>query len=149
MNVIMAGTRTITDPALLEQAVIDSGYEVEIVFCGCADGVDKMSGHCHDTLLGLWINAEDCEGADWGMEHGWACTHGVAVRHFPADWKTHGKAAGPIRNREMAEAGADALLALWDGESKGTSSMIQEAVRAGIKHFYITWPRKEGDEPVE
>lgn len=84
MNVIMAGTRTITDPALLEQAVIDSGYEVEIVFCGCADGVDKMAGHCHDTLLNLWIKSDDCEKADWGMEHCWACRHNIPVDHFPA-----------------------------------------------------------------
>jgi hypothetical protein len=43
---------------------------------------------------------------------------------YPADWDTHSKAAGPIRNRQMAEV-ADGLLAFWDGESKGTANMIQ------------------------
>ncbi|AUV61874.1 hypothetical protein HWB52_gp59 [Pseudomonas phage Littlefix] len=43
---------------------------------------------------------------------------------FPAEWDLHGKAAGPIRNRAMAEV-ADGLLAFWDGESKGTANMIQ------------------------
>lgn len=145
MNVIMAGTRTITDPALLEQAVIDSGYEVEIVFCGCADGVDKMAGHCHDTLLNLWIKSDDCEKADWGMEHCWACRHNIPVDHFPAKWDEHGKAAGPIRNREMA-GGADALIAIWDGQSRGTADMIRAADEEGLSVF-VTWPKKEnGDE---
>lgn len=47
---------------------------------------------------------------------------------FPADWDTHGKAAGFIRNRQMAEF-ADGLLAFWDGESRGTKHMI-ETMRA-------------------
>ena len=45
---------------------------------------------------------------------------------FPADWERHGKAAGYIRNREMAQ-NADALVAFWDGESRGTKSMIDLA----------------------
>lgn len=46
-------------------------------------------------------------------------------REFPADWETHGKAAGPMRNKQMAEY-ADALLLIWDGESKGSASMKKE-----------------------
>ena len=41
---------------------------------------------------------------------------------FKAEWTIHGKAAGPIRNRKMAEYG-DALLLIWDGTSKGSSNM--------------------------
>lgn len=37
----------------------------------------------------------------------------------PADWERLGKAAGPIRNEEMAEI-ADALIAFWDGQSRVT-----------------------------
>jgi len=52
-----------------------------------------------------------------------------------ADWKAHGKAAGPIRNAAMAKAaGADGrLLAYWDGKSPGTADMIKQAKRAGLK----------------
>ena len=50
---------------------------------------------------------------------------------FRADWRTHGKAAGPIRNRQMAEY-ADTLIAFWDGKSRGTKNMIDEAKRAGM-----------------
>lgn len=45
-----------------------------------------------------------------------------------ADWKQNGKAAGPIRNRKMAEY-ADSLLLIWDGKSKGSSSMKKEMQR--------------------
>ena len=35
---------------------------------------------------------------------------GYRLRQFPADWDTHGRSAGPIRNGEMAK-NADALIA--------------------------------------
>ena len=44
---------------------------------------------------------------------------------FDADWETHGKAAGPIRNAQMAKY-ADALLLIWDWKSKGSANMKQE-----------------------
>lgn len=52
---------------------------------------------------------------------------GIAQRAFPADWETHGKAAGPIRNAQMAEY-ADVLLAIRrkDGNSPGTDDMIRK-----------------------
>jgi hypothetical protein len=46
-------------------------------------------------------------------------------KEFPADWDQYGKAAGPIRNKQMAEY-ADALLLIWDGESKGSANMKKE-----------------------
>lgn len=52
----------------------------------------------------------------------------VQYYEFPADWDTHDKAAGHIRNREMAEF-ADGLLAFWDGESRGTKNMIETMQR--------------------
>lgn len=57
--------------------------------------------------------------------------HGMAVEVFPADWKKNGKAAGPIRNKEMAIF-ADGLLAFWDGASRGTKSMITLAKGEGL-----------------
>lgn len=48
---------------------------------------------------------------------------GIPIEEFPADWKRHGKAAGPIRNEEMANE-ADGLIVVWDGESRGTLNMI-------------------------
>lgn len=51
---------------------------------------------------------------------------------FPADWKTYGKGAGHIRNKQMAEYG-DMLIAFWDGESKGTKNMIDTSKKLGLK----------------
>lgn len=49
----------------------------------------------------------------------------ILLALFPAEWNTHGKAAGPIRNKKMADY-ADYLVAFWDGKSKGTKNMINE-----------------------
>ncbi len=67
-------------------------------------------------------------GADASGES-FAYFEGLPVKKFPADWQTHGKAAGPIRNRQMAEY-ADAV-ALFPG-GRGTASMFNEATKAGI-----------------
>lgn len=59
---------------------------------------------------------------------------GIRVETFPADWQQHGRAAGPIRNQAMADAGADLCLAFPSrGRSAGTWDMIWRAVAAGIE----------------
>lgn len=45
--------------------------------------------------------------AEWHRHHGAR----IEIERHRADWRTHGLAAGPIRNREMVAAGADACLA--------------------------------------
>lgn len=47
----------------------------------------------------------------------------IPVKEFPADWTKYGRAAGPIRNREMALYG-DIALVIWDGISPGSKNMI-------------------------
>ena len=61
--------------------------------------------------------------------------YGISLKRFPADWNTHKRAAGPIRNAQMAEYG-DCLLAFWDGSSKGTKNMI-ENMHKRKKHVYV------------
>ena len=70
-------------------------------------------------------------GAD-ALGENFATDHNLQCELYPADWKRHGKAAGPIRNAEMAEV-ADALIAFWDGQSHGTKSMIELAKRKGLQ----------------
>ena len=60
----------------------------------------------------------------------YAAERGYAVLRFPADWDRFGKAAGYIRNEQMAK-NADALVAFWDGKSKGTLNMIDVANKYG------------------
>lgn len=60
--------------------------------------------------------------------------YGTRMETFPADWKKHGRAAGPIRNQAMADAGADLCLAFPSaGRSTGTWDMIRRACAAGIE----------------
>ena len=51
---------------------------------------------------------------------------------FPADWDKYGKAAGYKRNEEMAR-NADALIAFWDGKSRGTKHMIDLAKKYDLQ----------------
>jgi hypothetical protein len=111
MRVIIAGSRTITDASLIEKAVIASGFEVTELVWGGAAGVDTLA-------------------------YGWAHERGIPDKSFPADWKRHGKAAGPSRNCEMA-AYAEALIAIWDGKSPGTQHMFAEAKRRGLQVFMM------------
>lgn len=63
-----------------------------------------------------------CRGADLLGEQ-YARENNLPVYRYPANWKEYGKTAGYLRNRKMAEE-ADALVAFWDGKSRGTANMI-------------------------
>ena len=64
--------------------------------------------------------------------HDYAIARKIPVRVVPAAWTKHGKAAGPFRNRIMAEY-ADICILFHGG--KGTASMKKEAKRAGLQIF--------------
>lgn len=119
MRVIIAGSRDITnyrDIKKLMETVTDQHYirwgDINEVVSGAARGVDKLG-------------------------EAWAAEYEIPVKQFPADWNQHGKSAGPIRNSEMAEY-ADALVAIWDGKSRGTQNMIETAMKHGLKLFVVT-----------
>jgi hypothetical protein len=82
----------------------------------------------------------ECRGADvFGKAA--ALSLGIPVEKYPADWNAHGKAAGPIRNRLMLDAGKpDLVLAFHDDieHSKGTKDMKNVAESAGIEVRVIT-----------
>lgn len=69
-----------------------------------------------DTLAGKY--AEEC---GWELEV------------YPADWKTYGRRAGPIRNSQMLKEGKpDLVVAFRAPNSRGTQNMINQAEKAGI-----------------
>lgn len=70
-------------------------------------------------------------GADY-LGEVYANSRGIKINRFPADWHTHGKKAGPIRNREMAEY-ATHLIAFPSKDSKGTRNMISHARKRGLR----------------
>lgn len=69
-------------------------------------------------------------GADTLAEE-WADVWGVRKRVFLADWATHGKAAGPIRNQRMIDEGKPDLVVAFPG-GRGTADMVRRARSAGI-----------------
>ena len=73
----------------------------------------------------------EARGADT-LGRRWAEEHGIPVDSFPADWDRYGKSAGYRRNEEMARY-ADALIAFWDGKSRGTKNMIEIAQKRGLQ----------------
>lgn len=66
-----------------------------------------------------------CKGADFLGEM-YAKENGFEIKKYPAEWQKYGKAAGPIRNEKMAKD-ADYIICFWNGQSKGTMSMIEYA----------------------
>lgn len=69
-------------------------------------------------------------GAD-ALGERYAAERGLAVERHPADWRAHGRAAGPVRNGQMV-AVAQGLAAFWDGSSRGTRDVIDQARNAGL-----------------
>ena len=120
MKVIIAGPRDFSDANELELAIADArkeGIEITEVVCGKARGVDTL-----------------------GEE--WAKRSGIPVKPFPADWNKHGKAAGHVRNGEMARYG-EALIALsYVSPSRGTFNMILQAKEHGLR-VHVRYVKKQ------
>jgi hypothetical protein len=55
----------------------------------------------------------------------YANRNNIPFELYVAEWQIHGRGAGPIRNKAMAEAGTQ-LLVVWDGKSRGSKNMIRE-----------------------
>lgn len=121
MKVVVAGSRTIKSyiyiSKLLNNLYEDKGVEITELVCGMAHGVDIMAKL-------------------------WADHNNIPVNSFPADWgnlttrgaivkrNKHGipynVKAGYQRNIKMLNY-AECLVAIWDGNSRGTAHIIDEA----------------------
>lgn len=115
MKVIVAGSRTFNDFELMTRKlnhILQNQSEVVIV-SGTARGADQMGEQ-------------------------WAKTYNHSIERYPAQWDTHGKSAGYIRNKTMAN-NADALIAFWDGKSRGTKHMIDLAHTKNLKVCVIRY----------
>lgn len=106
MKVIIAGSRLFL-PNYNDVLVLDK-YKNSIteVVSGCAKGADAFG-------------------------ESWALWNNIPIKKFPANWELYGKAAGIIRNNEMAEY-ADGLIAFIVNNSKGTLNMIKQAKKNNL-----------------
>lgn len=75
-----------------------------------------------------------CRGPD-NMAEDYAKSTNISFSKHMPNWDLHGKAAGYIRNKKIVED-CDAVLAFWDGKSKGTKHTIDLA-KAADKDVYI------------
>jgi hypothetical protein len=63
----------------------------------------------------------------------YAMQKGIPFEEYPANWDKYGKAAGPIRNKQMLDEGQpDLVIAFLAPNSKGTKNMIEQATKAGV-----------------
>lgn len=118
MKVIIAGTRykdkdakiVFDDYNLVVEAVARSGFNITEVVSGTAIGADRLGEK-------------------------WATANGIPIKEMPADWNRYGNAAGPMRNKAMAEY-ADAAIVVWDGKSPGSRNMVENMIRKK-KPYYV------------
>lgn len=110
-KVIIAGTRDFSDYGLLSQK------------CDAILSTKKMDNN-------IIVVSGTARGADRLGER-YARERGYRIERYPADWDRDGNSAGPIRNAKMAD-NAHALIAFWDGQSRGTKNMIDTARAKGL-----------------
>ena len=113
--------------------------DYRVIIAGCRDFYNyvTLKERCEYYLQNkmkthnVIIVSGHAPGAD-SLGEKFAADHNLKCELYPADWERHGRAAGPIRNEEMAVV-SDALIAFWDGKSRGTKSMIEIARRKGLQ----------------
>lgn len=99
-----------------------------------------MADHMLQNKDNIEVVSGVARGADTLGEM-YAKERGYALKQFPADWNKHGLGAGPIRNKQMADYG-DALIAFWDGLSKGTKNMIEVARTNDLQVKVVIYQKK-------
>ncbi|MCX6783379.1 MAG: DUF2493 domain-containing protein [Candidatus Levybacteria bacterium] len=112
MRVVIAGSRAIKDYDYVLFAIKKAYIHIDELISGGANGIDKLGEQ-------------------------WATENNVRINRFLADWDTHGKVAGFIRNGEMAEY-CHAAIIIWDGKSKGTFNMIDNIRRLKKPLFLLS-----------
>jgi hypothetical protein len=110
MKLLVAGSRHFKFSTLFIQGLIQSIY-----------GPQLPKSTISEIISG------GAKGIDW-LGRQFSGSQGINYREFGAEWDKHGKAAGPIRNKQMAEY-SDELLLIWDGKSKGSANMKQEMLK--------------------
>ena len=104
-----------------------------IVVAGCRDYTNyKQAKRYIDWAISNIKNEHElifvsggATGAD-ALGERYAKENGYELEVYPAEWQKYGPKAGPMRNKQMAEI-ADYVICFWDGKSRGTKSMINEA----------------------
>lgn len=113
MRVLVTGSRTWTDRNMIHR-LLHKGWmlhpDLIVVHGDCPEGADRIA----DEI---------------------ALRYGMTIQRYPADWNTHGKRAGFIRNAQMVDTTPDMCLAFIHNYSRGASMCAELAEKAGIPTF--------------
>jgi predicted Rossmann fold nucleotide-binding protein DprA/Smf involved in DNA uptake len=105
MKLAIVGSRSFDDYYLLSRVAAEQFPDATQIISGGAAGADRLAAQ-------------------------YAGDHGLELTEHRPDWKRLGRAAGQIRNRDIIDA-ADAVLAFWDGSSRGTRGGLEYARKQG------------------
>lgn len=114
IRILVTGSRHWTSRTAVDHALSTARYDlagggpITVVHGDCPAGADLFAS--------LWARK----------------VAGIDEEAHPADWDTHGRAAGPIRNQQMVDAGADVCIAFLMPDSRGTRDCMRRAHAAGI-----------------
>ncbi len=107
---------------------------LKVVIGGCRDFYDyeffkvKVDAYLETVKdKEITILSGHCTGVDQMAER-YAKERHIKLFVFSAEWNLYGRSAGPIRNEKMVQQ-ADAVIAFWDGKSRGTKSLISLATK--------------------
>jgi len=128
MRLLVFGPRTWNDRPIMEAVLVGLHHERDLTIIeGGAKGADRMAGAIYQDL--------------------WAGSLFTEIAVFEADWRTHGRAAGPIRNRRMIAEGRPEeavgfVHGLLDGlpDTPGSRNMAEQLLEAGVPTFYVVAP---------
>jgi len=119
-RLLITGSRYFNDAVLMHAAISDAvstlrgfGFTRIVLVHGGARGADTLAAHIGRSM-------------------------GLEIEAHPARWDAFGRAAGPVRNREMVELGADLVLAFPVGESQGTRGCMRLAREEGCAVINVT-----------
>lgn len=109
MRVLVCGGRDYWDWRKVSDTLrnLHDRTPIDIIIHGCASGADTLAAR-------------------------WAFLAGIREYTFDADWETHGRAAGPIRNQRMLDDGRPDLVLAFPG-GKGTADMMRRARERGVE----------------
>lgn len=119
-RVIVTGSRDWSDREVIEQALMAVWHRAAV--------------GCRPTLVHGGQRGADSYAHSWALRNGW-----LSEVH-PANWQRYGRRAGPVRNAEMIEAGADLLVAFVLNGSRGASGCAAMAASKGIPVWRVVRP---------
>jgi len=120
MKILVCGGRDFNDYAAVSEVLNEL----------CIEHSENYNPDDNWLPTDITIISGKARGADT-MASDFAICNFCQLEEYPADWKTHGKSAGPIRNRQMLVEGKPDLVVAFPG-GRGTANMVSIAKKAGV-----------------